>query len=141
MPGREEGDRSVNEIPTDSEKLSYRDLLWEVLGASAELEEVRQGLKVVQGVVTGVTEATDLGIIHDRLAEVCTVFGQVRGRAQAAACYAQAHERELQLSALSEQNVSAALGMLPGVAAQLGLLAEVVARISDAAVPVPADER
>jgi hypothetical protein len=122
--------------------LNYRNLLWEVLDASTELEKVHQDLKTVQGHVTGAAEVADLGVIHDRLSEIRTVFGQVRGRAQAASYCAALTSRELlPLSELAGKNVNAALAMLPEIAGELALIAEVVAYISDAVVPVPPDER
>jgi hypothetical protein len=132
----------VSEISSGPGDLNYRNLLWEVLDASTELEKVHQDLKTVQGHVTGATEVVDLGVIHDRLAEISTVFGQVRGRAQAASYYAGLTSREpLQLSELAERNVNAALAMLPDIAGELALIAEIVVHIADAAVPVPPDKR
>ena len=132
----------MSETPPGPGELNYRNLLWDVLDASTDLEKAHQDLKTVQGRVTGATEAAELGVIHDRLSEISTVFGQVRGRAQAASYYAGLTRREpLTLSDLAGKNVNAALAMLPDIAAQLALIAEVVVHISDAAVPVLPDER
>ena len=121
--------------------LNYHNLLWDVLDASTELEKAHMDLKTVQGRVTGAKEVADLGVIHDRLSEIRTVFGQVRGRAQAASyCEELTDQEPLPLSELAGNNVNAALAMLPDIAAQLALIAEVVVHIADAVVPVPRDE-
>jgi hypothetical protein len=130
----------VSEIPSDSKGLNYRNLLWEVLDASTALEKIHQDLKIVQEHATGATEVTDLGIIHDRVSEILTVFGQVRGRAQAASYHATLTRQELPLPELAAKNANAALEMLPDIAARLALIAEVVVHVADAVVPVPPDE-
>jgi len=50
--------------------------------SGADLKAIRvchQDLKTVQGHVTGATEVVDLGVIHDHLAEIRTVFGHDSG--------------------------------------------------------------
>jgi hypothetical protein len=131
----------VSETSPDSKDLNYRNLLWEVLDASTELEKVHQDLKLVQGRVTEATEVADLRVIHDRLSEIRTVFGQVRGRAQAASYYAQLTKGEAPISELAEKNVNAALEMLPDIAWWLTQIAEIVSHVTDAVVPVPTNER
>lgn len=132
----------MSETPPGPGELNYRNLLWDVLDASTDLEKAHQDLQAVQGRVTGATEAAELGAIHDRLSEIRLVFGQVRGRAQAASyCTQLARLEPLPLPELAGKNVNAALAMLPDIAAQLALIAEVVVHIANAVVPVPPDQR
>jgi hypothetical protein len=87
-------------------------------------------------------EGAELGVIHERLVKVRTVFGQVRGRAQAASHYEDLDGRELlPLAELADKNFDAALAMLPDIAHWTAMIGEILAHVSDALVPVPEDER